>query len=86
MRYFIFVTLLVIAYLTQLSVASPAPGIGGSTGRGSSRPRGGGGGGDISAGMSTYSAPNTQGYLNLQNVLMTAGVLVLAQDRFARRF
>ncbi|KAG2220679.1 hypothetical protein INT45_008222 [Circinella minor] len=58
----------------------------GSSGGGGSVGGGGGSSGQNatqSAAMSMYAAPNSQTYLNVQNVIMAAAVLALAQNHLS---
>ncbi|KAI9495848.1 hypothetical protein BDB00DRAFT_812177 [Zychaea mexicana] len=96
MRHFILVLFALIC-LTQFTLAAKGGGdsgssdsssgsSSGSTGGGSSSSGGGGSSSqnatEESAATVMYAVPNTQTYLNLQNVLMAAGVMALAQHHF----
>ncbi|KAI9269242.1 hypothetical protein BDA99DRAFT_603386 [Phascolomyces articulosus] len=94
MRFYL-LALFALIYLTQFTLAAKGGGgSGGGDSSGGSSSSGGGsssvGGGSSnqnsteSAAMSMYATPNSQTYLNVQNVLMAAGVLALAQHHLSR--
>ncbi|KAI8142693.1 hypothetical protein BJV82DRAFT_613929 [Fennellomyces sp. T-0311] len=90
MRYLI-LTLFAFVYLTTFALAQKGGGgggggDGGDGGDGTSGGRTGAGGGspdtnatDESSATALYAHPNAQTYLNLQNILIGASVLALAQ-------
>ncbi|KAI7847317.1 hypothetical protein BDC45DRAFT_526337 [Circinella umbellata] len=92
MRFYL-LALFALIYLTQLTLAGKGGGgdssSGNSGGGSSSSGSVGSGGGNSgqnttqSAATSMYAAPNSQTYLNVQNVIMAAGVLALAQHHLS---
>ncbi|KAI9495837.1 hypothetical protein BDB00DRAFT_812142 [Zychaea mexicana] len=89
MRCLIFFALFAFVCLTHFTVAGQKSGGGsrssrsGSTGRtNTSGSRGGRNSTSESSATAIYAAPSTQTYLNLQNILVAAGVMVLAQQHY----